>query len=175
MLETLISSKTRLKLLLKFFLNSQSKSYLRNLESEFGESTNAIRLELNKFESAGMLVSTMEGNKRVFKVNEGHPLFKDIHNMVIKYVGLDTVIETIVRKIGSLSSVYLVGDYAEGKDSGLIDLVVFGRDLDQSYLLQKTAKAEKLIDRRIRFLTFEDQKSMDAYLRGKPNLLLWNI
>ena len=50
MLDTLITSKTRIKLLLKFFLNAQTKSYLRSLEGEFGESTNAIRLELNKFE-----------------------------------------------------------------------------------------------------------------------------
>ena len=48
MLDTLISSQTRLKLLLKFFLNSSTSSYLRDLESEFGESTNAIRLELNR-------------------------------------------------------------------------------------------------------------------------------
>ena len=50
MIEVLISSKTRIKLLLKFFLNSNSKAYLRGLEQEFAESTNAIRVELNKFE-----------------------------------------------------------------------------------------------------------------------------
>ena len=55
MIETLISSKTRIKLLLKFFLNSNTTSYLRSLESEFGESTNAIRVELNRLENAGML------------------------------------------------------------------------------------------------------------------------
>ena len=174
MLETLISSRTRIKLLLKFFLNSQSKSYLRNLESEFGESTNAIRLELNKFEEAGMLKSSMEGNKRVFSVNQSHPLFGDIHNMVIKYVGLDKVINTLVRKIGNLSCVYLVGDYAEGKDSGLIDLVLVGHDLDKVYLLKKTAKAEQLVNRKIRFLIFEDIKPLEEYLVNQPHLLLWN-
>ncbi|MFN3444791.1 MAG: ArsR family transcriptional regulator, partial [Bacteroidia bacterium] len=30
MLDTLITSKTRIKLLLKFFLNSKTSSYLRN-------------------------------------------------------------------------------------------------------------------------------------------------
>ena len=55
MIETLISSKTRIKLLLKFFLNSNTTAYLRSLESEFGESTNAIRIELNRLEEAGML------------------------------------------------------------------------------------------------------------------------
>ena len=53
MIEALISSKTRIKLLLKFFLNSKTTSYLRGLEAEFGESSNAIRIELNRFEKAG--------------------------------------------------------------------------------------------------------------------------
>ena len=77
MLETLISSRTRIKLLLKFFLNAQSKGYLRSLEHEFGESTNAIRLELNKFEEAGMLSSESEGNKKVYRANPKHPLFEN--------------------------------------------------------------------------------------------------
>jgi hypothetical protein len=47
MLQALITSRTRIKLLLKFFLNSSNTSYLRDLAAEFGESTNAIRLELN--------------------------------------------------------------------------------------------------------------------------------
>jgi len=50
MIESLITSKTRIKLLLKFFFNSQTKSYLRSMEKEFGESSNAIRIELNRFE-----------------------------------------------------------------------------------------------------------------------------
>ena len=69
MLDTLITSKTRIKLLLKFFLNSNSSSYLRGLESEFGESSNAIRLELNKFEKAGLLTTTTNGNKKMFKAD----------------------------------------------------------------------------------------------------------
>ena len=78
MIDTLISSKTRIKLLLKFFLNSNNKAYLRNLEEEFGESTNAIRIELNRFEQAGMLTSLSEGNKKVFSANTRHPLFNSV-------------------------------------------------------------------------------------------------
>ncbi len=51
------------------------KAYLRSLENEFGESSNAIRIELNRFEEAGMLVSFTEGNKKLFKANTEHPLF----------------------------------------------------------------------------------------------------
>ena len=63
MINALITSETRIKLLRKFFLNSSTKAHLRGLESEFGESTNAIRLELNRFEEAGLLHSLRDGNK----------------------------------------------------------------------------------------------------------------
>ena len=78
MIDSLITNKTRIKLLLRFFLNTGSRSYLRGLESEFGESTNAIRLELNRFEEAGLLVSSMDKNKKMFQANRHHPLFDDI-------------------------------------------------------------------------------------------------
>ena len=86
MLETLISSKTRIKLLLKFFLNSKTTAYLRSLESEFGDSTNAIRLELNRLEKAGMLSSFMQGNKKMFTANTQHPLFSEVHNLSLIHI-----------------------------------------------------------------------------------------
>lgn len=174
MLETLISSKTRIKLLLKFFLNAQSKSYLRNMESEFGESTNSIRLELNKFESAGMLVSSMEGNKKVFQVNQKHPLYTEIHNMVMKYVGFDHIIEKVISKLGNLKSVYVVGDYACGRDSGVIDLILFGENINEVYLMKKIRKAEKLIDRKVRFLIYSSEQELKLQLANQEHLMIWS-
>ena len=77
MLETLISSKTRIKLLLKFFLNSKTKSYLRNLESEFGESTNAIRVELNRLE-----------NEEKDSALNSHEILKELTEKVKLYQGM---------------------------------------------------------------------------------------
>jgi DNA-binding transcriptional regulator PaaX len=59
------------------------------LAEEFKESSNAIRLELNRFEKAGLLVSFNEGNKKIYKANSDHPLFWDIHNIVLKSVGIN--------------------------------------------------------------------------------------
>src|SRR5210317_1245410 len=113
MLDTLITSKTRIKLLLKFFLNSNSRSYLRNLESEFGESTNSIRIELNKFEKAGLLQTELDGNKKYFRANTKHPLFKDIHSIMLKHLGFDKIIERVINKLGHLNKVYVTGDFAK--------------------------------------------------------------
>jgi hypothetical protein len=155
MLDTLITSKTRLKLLLKFFLNPESKGYLRSLESEFGESTNGIRLELNRFESAGMLVSKMEGNKKVFQADSKHPLFSQLQKIIHNYVGLDKIVENVVLKLGDVKLVYLMGDFARGLDAEFIELVFVG-DVDEGYLKKLVRKAEGVISREIRFSVVED-------------------
>ncbi|MBK6996141.1 MAG: ArsR family transcriptional regulator [Lewinellaceae bacterium] len=151
MIDALISSKTRIKLLLKFFLNSNATAYLRSLESEFGESSNGIRVELNRLENAGLLLSESEGNKKIFRANTGHPLFREIHNIILKHIGLDQVIENVIHRLGDVQRVYLVGDFSKGMDSQVIDLVLIG-DFDKSYLIALVEKAEKIVGRKIRYL-----------------------
>lgn len=154
MLDTLITSKTRIKLLLKFFLNSNSRSYLRNLETEFGESTNAIRLELNKFEHAGLLKTEIDGNKKYFRANTSHPLFKDINNILLKHIGFDQIIERVVNKLGNLDKAYVTGDFAKGMDNNMIDLIFVGDNINKEYLIKLIEKTETLIKRKIRYVVF---------------------
>jgi hypothetical protein len=175
MIDTLISSKTRIKLLLKFFLNSNNKAYLRNLEEEFGESTNAIRIELNRFEQAGMLTSSSEGNKKVFSANTRHPLFGDIRSIVMKYVGIDQIVEYVIKRLGLLEEVYLVGEFARGLSGDIIDLVFVGK-IDQQFLAELVSKVEKRINRRIRYIVFDAESFSVEKIRDNraEPLLLWS-
>lgn len=175
MLEALITSKTRIKLLLKFFLNSKSSAYLRNLESEFGESTNAIRVELIRFEKAGLLKSWYQGNKKLFRANTEHPLYSNLHSLVLKHVGFDQVIETVIEKIGDVKSVFIVGSFAKGIDNKIIDLIFVGEDIDRNYLSELILKAEKLIERKIRYLilSINEYESYQKDNKGIEPLLLW--
>lgn len=175
MLETLISSKTRIKLLLKFFLNHASRSYLRGLESEFGESSNAIRLELNRFEKAGMLDSEKEGNRKYFKANPKHPLFSEIQGLVRKYVGIDEIVDQVVSKLGSLERVYLEGKLAHGLEAEVIDLVLVGKEIDRQYLTKLLMKAEEVIKKPIRYVLFEPGKEQE-YIAAKTEkpFLIWS-
>lgn len=175
MLDTLITSKTRIKLLLKFFLNSKTSSYLRNLESEFGESTNAIRLELNKFEDAGLLSTRMSGNKKLFTANTLHPMFTDIQNILMKYTGLDKIAEQVIGKLGNVEGVYLVGELAKGLDNPIIDLIFIG-DINKTYLLNLTEKAEKLIHKKIRFVIFSKKEftEQQSKILEQPHIEILN-
>ena len=175
MLEALITSKTRLKLLLKFFLNSSNTGYLRGLEPEFGESTNAIRHELNRFEKADLLITTTKGNKKLYQANINHPLYPEIHGLLLKHVGLDKVIEKVIKNLGELTEVYLVGELAKGNNSKVIDLWLVGDNLDSSYILNVVEKVEKLIQRKIRYilLNINELSEFKATKAGNELLLLW--
>jgi hypothetical protein len=150
MLDVLISNKTRVKLLLRFFLNPDQQAYLRGLEKEFKDSTNSIRLELNRFEEAGLIVSFKEGNKKMYKVNASYPLFNDLQSLAMKHFGVDQILNHIVSKLGHLKTVYLTGDLAEGRDSDLLDIAIVSDQIDREYLATLVEKTENLINRKIR-------------------------
>lgn len=174
MIEAIISSKTRIKLLLKFFLNSSTTAYLRSLESEFGDSSNAIRVELNRLEQAGMLVSSMSGNKKIFRANTSHPLFFEIHNILLKHVGFDRIVENVIERLGEVEKVFVIGDFSKGIDSQIIDLAFIG-NIDKRYLIKLVEKVEDLINRKIRYLIFtrEEYEIMGEKVFNSDPLLLW--
>jgi hypothetical protein len=164
MIENLITSETRIKLLLKFFLNPSTRGYLRQLAKEFGESTNGIRVELNKLSQAKLLKSEKQGRSKIYKANSDHPLFNEIRQIVLKSTGIDKVITDIINKTGDIYTAFLRGDYAMGKDSGLIELVVVGDDLNTEEINRVRKKTEKLIDRKISILIL----TRDEYQNLKP-------
>jgi len=151
MLESLITSKTRLRLLIKFFVNSKNHSHLRGLAEEFGESTNAIRKELNNLTSAGILVKHSDKNKIDYQANVKHPFYVNIRDIIRKYLGLDMLLEQILERMGEVEQVVLTGDIARGSDTGTIDVLVTGTKLNDDYINHLTARLEELIERKVIF------------------------
>jgi DNA-binding transcriptional ArsR family regulator len=172
MLDIIISSKTRIKLLIKFFLFDDNVGYLRNMEREFNESSNSIRLELNKFTEAGLLTSEFKGKKRFYKANPKHPLYDDLKRIVRKTVGIDQIIERVTSKLGNLEAAYITGSLASGVDSDTVELALVGTNLDKNYIDNLVDKAENLIERKIMYLTV-NKNQMEYFFKNKPALLIW--
>ena len=151
MLGELITSKTRLRLMIKFFISQANRGYLNGLANEMGESTNAIRKELNHLQNAGYLEKVKVDNKVEYKANIEHPLFEVLQKVVFKHLGLEDVVETVLDRMGDVDQIILVGDYARGNDSGLIEVFLIGKELNMEYIAQLEDKIEKLIGRKISF------------------------
>lgn len=174
MLDSLITSKTRVKLLLKFFSNKNTSAYLRSLAQEFNESSNSVRLELNRMAEAGLLQARNEGNTKLYQANHEHPLFPELNKLVIKYLGLSGIVENVLERLGTVKLAFVTGDYARGIDSGIVDLVIVG-DIDWSYLLKLIEKAEEQTNRKIRplVLTVHEFEQHRQTLDPDNALVLW--
>ncbi|GHB31536.1 ArsR family transcriptional regulator [Mongoliitalea lutea] len=158
MLDSLITSKTRLKLLVKFFVNEKNQSHLRGLAEEFGESTNAIRKELIHLTDAGFLIKSLDKNKIEYQANKEHPLYQNLQDIIRKYLGLDKVLEAVLERMGDVRHVVLIGDYAKGVDSGVIELNIIGDDLDEIFASHLHLKIEKLIRRKVKINLLSEDK-----------------
>jgi predicted nucleotidyltransferase len=122
------------------------------LERDLGVSSNTVRLELNKLQEMHLIEAQEDSENTKVKnyvVNQGHPMFKTLRGIIMQFVGLDQIVDQIIKKLGNLDQVYLTGDLAEGKNSPFVDLVLVG-EVDKPYLYQLIEKAEPLIQKKIR-------------------------
>lgn len=149
MLDTIITSKTRIRLLIKFFINVANTGYLRGLATEMEENTNAIRKELNNLTEAGFLTKKEIASKIIYKADKNHPLFQILQQLVRKHIGIDLIIERIFEQLGSVSKIYLIGDYANGMDTGKIEIVLEGVNLNKAYLKKLEHKVAKELNKKI--------------------------
>jgi predicted transcriptional regulator len=178
MLESLITSKTRIRILVKFFINTANKGYLRGLAEEMNESTNSIRKELNNLEEAGYLQKEAVQNRISYKANTKHPLFETLKKIISQHIGLDAVVEMILERMGDVKKIIVIGDYANGIDSGTIEVIVIGDELNTDYIEQLSDKIENEIKRKVQFFITQSYEGKglliyeDLDYVNKENLLI---
>ena len=152
MLNSLITSKTRLRMLIKFFVSAANNGYLNGLANEFNESTNSIRKELNNLSGAGYLLKSKENNRVIYNANTSHPMFGILQKIVRQHLGLEDIVETVIERIGDVDSIALTGEYAKGIDSGNIEIIINGSKVNKEYLENIKPKIKKKIGREVSFL-----------------------
>jgi hypothetical protein len=84
------------------------------------------------------------------------------------------VIDGIVQRLGNLEQAFLIADYAEGKDTGIIDILLVG-EIDDYHLNDLTRKTERYTKRKIRSLVMsrEEYQSLQHKFNKIPRLLIW--
>jgi len=120
------------------------------LAKEFDESTNSVRIELNRLTDAGLLLAEDEGKTKIYTANQSHPFFNEIKGMVSKFLGLDDLLEKVVKRMGNVEKAIITGDYAMGVDSGVIELTLIGKNLDEVYLNFLIDKTYEKINRKVK-------------------------
>lgn len=171
----IITSKTRIQILMRLFLSPKNRAYLREMATEFGASPGQLREELNQLAGADILKSERVGRQVYYQANEKHALFPELNSMVRKALGMDRILDNIINHLGSLEEAYVIDDYALGKDTGLIDLVLLG-DIDHASLHNLVTKTEAYLHRKIRVVMFQisEHEQCANLLNQRSNLRLWS-
>ena len=160
-------------MLTKLLLNPASKVYLRGLERDLGVSSNTVRTELNKLQDMHLIEAQEDSENTKVKnyvVNQEHPMFKTLRGIIMQFVGLDQIVDQIIKKLGNLDQVYLTGDLAEGKNSPFVDLVIVG-NVDKVYMHKLIEKVEPLISKKIRVGLFKPSDFSEDLMLGIENKL----
>jgi DNA-binding MarR family transcriptional regulator len=167
LIDQLFSGKIRLKLLARLLLNPSSQVYLRQLERDLNVSSNTVRLELNKLSEMKLInvVESEESKIKKYIGNTAHPLYSNLRSIILKYVGVDQLVEEIFYKLGEIDEVFLTGEFANGIETPFIDLVLVG-DIDRDYLNKLVESAEKLLNKKIRIAIYSKKEFNLELLEG---------
>ena len=152
MLEALIPSKARVKLLTLFLLNPESEFYIREIVRMTGENINGVRRELANLESFGLLIGRRRGNQHYFTVNRDFFLYTDLQQLVLKTEGVARVIRENLSSLQNIECMFVYGSFAKGTAGGRsdIDLFIVG-DVNEEVLIPLVNTSERAINREINY------------------------
>ncbi len=168
-LQDFMISKVRVEMMELFFTNIEEMYYVREITREIKEEINAVRRELDRMLSSGILKSEQRGNRLYYFLNKKYPYFQEIHQMVVKSTGLGKKLRKLRRKLGSVSFVMFSGRFVRGlvPRQGEIDMLVIGEVVLPE--LEQIVKAEeKNLGREINYAIFSDDEFEFRKTRRDP-------
>lgn len=172
MLDAIISSKSKRKILTLLFTNPKRRFYVREISRGTGENVTSVRCELKKLSSIGVVTSEKEANLLYYKVDTRCPLYKELKNLIYKTEAFGSYLKEMAKLPGGVQAAFVYGStaYNEERERSDIDLFVLG-EIDGEKLHKCIFNIEEKIDREINTVhmnmtEFKDKlKKKNAFLK----------
>jgi len=169
MLQRLLTSKTRVKLLTLFLMNPKREMYIREIVRITNENINSIRRELINLEEIGLLTSRKTANTKQYVVNKKMPIYNELTNIILKTEGVGKILRENLSEMGEIETAFIYGSFAS-KKAGLnsdIDLFIIG-NIDEKKLIKSIKELEKEISREINYILFEPKEFRERIKNKDP-------
>ncbi len=114
-LKALLGSTGRAKFLVQFFLHPGDAFHVRELARLLHESPGSLLRDLRRLEATRLLQTERVGNQVRYSLNRRHPLYTDLHRMIIKTAAADTVLREALQSVLAVELVVLYGSFAKGQ------------------------------------------------------------
>ncbi len=129
LLEDLIISRVRVKILNLFLLHPGKIFHVRDIVRKVGEEINAVRRELAHLESSGIVSKEQRANRLFYTFRKDYHLYFDLLELVNKTTGLGLDLLKNKAKLGKIKFAMMSGRFIRGlpkKDPNLVDLLIVG-------------------------------------------------
>jgi len=165
LLAKMLSSKVRSELFGLLFGIEARELHLREIERRSGFAVGTIRQETHKLVDLGLLHKRRDGNRTYFKANKEHPIYPEIHNMVLKTVGLVDVLKKGLDT-PEVEFAFVFGSAATNnlKPESDIDLLVIG-DIGLRKMSKLLKNASNQLNREINPITMTRDQFVERKLR----------
>ena len=114
-------------------------------------------------------MKSKENNRVIYNANTSHPMFGVLQKIVRQHLGLEDIVETVIERIGDVDNIALTGEYAKGIDSGNIEIIINGSNVNNNYLENIKPKIKKKIGRKVSFLLNQKLDLNSIILYKKTN------
>jgi len=124
----LLSSKVRAEIFRLLFGVQSVEMHMRELERGAGCTIGPIQAELRRLLALQMVTSRRSGNRLYYRANREHPLYPEIHSLVLKTSGLCDFLKQCLESRDDIQLAFVFGSMASGKYGATsdIDLMVIG-------------------------------------------------
>ena len=179
MIEQLLGSKTRVKLLRLFYSNPNRPFYVREITRKIDEQINSVRRELGNLLSIGIISSDGANNRLYYEVNQSYEYFRPLQEIfgdgeavvaegdtktatptdepaiMAKKVKVDPVVAELMA-VGNVELALYTGQFTRDEASG-IDMLVVG-DVNATKMQKFIAALEEKEKKEIRYVVMNPKE-----------------
>jgi DNA-binding transcriptional ArsR family regulator len=165
-------SKTRVKMMELFFSNTSEMYYVREITRATKEEINAVRRELDRMLSYGLLKSEQRGNRLYYFLNPKYVYFQELLQMVAKSIGLGKKLRKLHNKLGTINFIMFSAKFVQGlrPRQDEVDLLIIG-EVVLPELQALIKEEEEKLGREINYAVFSDEEFTFRKTRRDPFIM----
>ena len=123
-LAEIFSSRVRAEIFRILFGTDVQEYHLREIQRRSKLAIGTVQQETAKLEKLELIIRQQDGNRTYYKANIAHPLYREIHNLVLKTIGLTDILRTSLS-IDAIKIAFVFGSFASGTEKPDSDIDVF--------------------------------------------------
>lgn len=171
MLERLFTSKTRVGILNRLLLNSNSEYHIREMSRIINATPILVQKELNNLEQFGLLKKRRLGNLVLYRLNRKSSIVNELKRIFLKTESLGS---QLLSKMGKkdreqIRFALIYGSFAKGSDvsSSDIDLMVIG-GVGEDTVLQAVTRTERDLGRQVNLVLWTEREFLEKARQKIP-------